>query len=288
MTGDASEADDLVQETLTRALQRKSSDRAPLERWLVTVAMNLARDRLRQRRRRGYPCPWLPTPVETEGEAAVPVDDVVPADKTPAARYELRESVSLAFLMALEALTPQQRAVLLLRDVFDYSVRETADCLGLSEVNVKTTHLRARRAMASYDRQPRAPMPARREQTERLLMELLRCLSQNDVEAASKLLADSVVSLNDGGGEFYAANVPVVGARKVMLFTRRISEKRGPPSEVAIRALNGLPALLIRYTDPEPRNAPLVAFMLDVSADGIVIGMHSILASKKLGAITIQ
>ena len=67
---------------------------------------------------------------------------------SPEGRYDLLESVSFAFLLALEALTPQQRAVLLLRDVFDYSVRETADALGMSEPNVKTTHHRARRAMA--------------------------------------------------------------------------------------------------------------------------------------------
>ena len=75
-------------------------------------------------------------------------------------RYDLMESVSFAFLLALEALTPQQRAVLLLRDVFDYSVEESARVLGLSEANVKTTHHRARKALAPYEAQRCRPSPA--------------------------------------------------------------------------------------------------------------------------------
>src|SRR6185369_3757547 len=105
--------------------------------------LNLGRDLLRRRRRRRYEGPWLPALLDTD---EMPMDEPpTPASDSPAARYDRLESVTLAFLLALEALTPAQRAVLLLRDVFDYSVRETADALDMSETNIKVTLHRARR-----------------------------------------------------------------------------------------------------------------------------------------------
>src|SRR5205807_6487914 len=134
-----------------------------LRPWLVKVALNRARDVLRSRRRQQYTGPWLPSPVETASdEPGTLVHDMAsdPPSHEPASlenRYELLESVSFAFLIALEALTPTQRAVLLLRDVFDYSVRETASALDLSEANTKTIHHRARQAMSAYDAARQAP-----------------------------------------------------------------------------------------------------------------------------------
>ena len=154
LTGSAADAEDLVQETFVRALSHPPARTdEPWRPWLVRVALNLGRDLLRRRRRRRYVGPWLPSPIETED---VPPSFEPAGDESPAARYDLLESVSFAFLLALEALTPAQRAVLLLRDVFDYSVRETARALGFTEANVKTLHLRARRALAAYDRTRRS------------------------------------------------------------------------------------------------------------------------------------
>jgi RNA polymerase sigma factor (sigma-70 family) len=140
MTGSATDADDLLQETFARALASPPRDTgAPWRPWLVRVAVNLARDRLRRRKRTPYVGPWLPAPIETGEQAA--------EDPDPEHRYGLLESVTFAFLMACEALTPRQRAVLLLRDVLDYSVEETARALAMGIPNVKTTHHRARAAM---------------------------------------------------------------------------------------------------------------------------------------------
>src|SRR5499427_709758 len=153
MTGNAADADDLAQETFVRAWERPPARTdEPWRPWLVRVAMNLSRDLLRRRKRRHYEGPWLPSPIETGDEAATPADKP-PFDELahergdPAARYDMLESVSFAFPLALEALTPAQRAALLLRDVFDYSVKETAEALGMSEPNIKTAHHRARRTM---------------------------------------------------------------------------------------------------------------------------------------------
>src|SRR5690242_19315982 len=162
MTGSAADADDIVQDTLVRAIERppQRTDE-PVRPWLVKVALNLSRDVLRRRKRREYVGPWLPSPIDTSDESAPPSHEPsVDGRETLEARYDLLESVSIAFLVALEQLTPRQRAVLLLRDVFDYSVKETADALDLSEANVKTTHHRARNVMATYDRERIRPTPA--------------------------------------------------------------------------------------------------------------------------------
>lgn len=149
MTGSAADADDLVQETFARALSRPAESVAAPKAWLTQVAMNLARDLLRKRRRMEHATPWPPeTAVEVGGEAP-----------TPEQRYHLMESASFALLLALETLSARQRAVLLLREVLEYSVRETAVALGISENNVRRIHLRARRAIDA--REPAGTAPTR-------------------------------------------------------------------------------------------------------------------------------
>ncbi|HKK50506.1 MAG TPA: sigma-70 family RNA polymerase sigma factor, partial [Myxococcota bacterium] len=144
LTGSFADAEDLVQSTFERALERPppETDR-PWRPWLVRVAMNLGRDHLRRRRRRRYDGPWLPAPMPTPDMPSAEEESGLDAPEpwSTQGRYELMESVSYAFLLALEELTPSQRAVLLLRDVFDYSGRETAEALELSEPGVRQ-HLR--------------------------------------------------------------------------------------------------------------------------------------------------
>src|SRR5207253_2970137 len=106
---------------------------------------------LRRRKRRDYVGSWLPSPIETGEEASPPAHEIESAEASTEYRYDLMESVSMAFLLALEWLTPRQRAVLLLRDVFDYSVQETGRALDLTQANVKVTHHRARQAMKAYE-----------------------------------------------------------------------------------------------------------------------------------------
>src|SRR6185503_18604970 len=202
MTGNAADADDLVQETFVKAIEhppRRMDE--PLRPWLVRVAMNLSRDLLRRRRRRSYVGEWLPSPVPTDNEdSPASYEPPAPSKDSPAARYEFVESISFAFLLALEALTPSQRAVLLLRDVFDYSTAETAAALDITEANAKVMLLRARRRMQEYDKNRASVSPERLEATRHALEQFLLYLGSGDAEGLERLLAEDVVSVSDGGG----------------------------------------------------------------------------------------
>jgi RNA polymerase sigma-70 factor (ECF subfamily) len=285
LLGSAADADDVVQETFLRALARPPADRTRAWRpWLVRVALNVGRDALRRRRRRCYEGPWLPGVLETgAGEPA----SFEPADAqgSPAARYDQIESLSLAFLLALEALTPTQRAVLLLRDVCDASVRETATALDMSEGNVKVTHLRARRALRGYDAQRRPPNSARRAQAAQALERFLTCVGQGDAVGLQALLAEDVRALSDGGGEYVAALQPVRGRDKVARFMLGLAARFPAGVQVEWRECNGLPAALL-YTRPsDPRWAARSVFQLLLDEDGRVAQVLAILATRKLSAL---
>jgi RNA polymerase sigma-70 factor (ECF subfamily) len=290
MTGIAADADDLVQETFLRAIERPPPQPdAELRPWLVRVAMNLARDLLRRRRRRKtYVGPWLPTPIDTDDDGAVPaVEATVAGLGSTEGRYDLVESVTFAFLLALEALTPQQRAVLLLRDVFDYSVHETATALAASDAAVKTTHHRARHAMAAYDRSRRPPTRDLCAETKRALTELIGAVFAGDTARAEATLSADVRAVTDGGGEFHAARLPVVGREKVARFFARLAARRAPGVVRAdIRTLNGLPALVADFGTGRPGDPPRGVIRIDLGPDGLIRTVHSVLATRKLAAVS--
>jgi len=250
------------------------------------VAMNLGRDWLRRRKRRAYVGPWLPAPIDTGGETSPPsFEPVVDGVQTTEGRYDLLESVSFAFLLALEALTPQQRAVLLLRDVFDYSVRDTADALALSEPNVKTTHHRARRAMRDYDRTRCVPTRELQECTRDALARFMSSLLSGDVPAIEALLAESVHALSDGGGEFFAARKPLVGRARVIKFHWNIWRRRMAGARFAARMINGLPAVVGDFVAGKPGEPSRIVFRCDVDERGRITALHSVVATRKLTAI---
>jgi RNA polymerase sigma-70 factor, ECF subfamily len=283
MTGSAADAEDLVQDTFARALERPPArSDEPLRPWLVQVALNLGRDQLRRRRRSPYVGPWLPTPVEDViAEVAAVAESSAPSAE---ARYSQVESARYAFLVALEALNPVGRAVLLLRDVFDYSVHETALALGLSEANVKTSHHRARRAMAAYDtdRVPVSP-PDAPPASLMALQGFLAALSQQDTQAAEAYLRDDVRALSDGGGVHLAASRPVVGVRRVRILFEQLIRKQGDGFDgIELRRINGEAALLVRQRIRLKRQAPLLVMRCDVDPEGKIYAFHSILAPAKL------
>jgi len=286
MTGSAADADDLVQETFARALARPPVDMAsPLRPWLVRVAMNLSRDLLRRRRRRGYDGPWLPAPVDTGEDGRL---ELPPAHEpaATAARYDLMESVTLAFLLALEALSPPQRAVLILRDVLDYSVAETSAALAMSQSSVKTTHHRARRAMEAYERRRCRPSAEVGARTQAALMRFLLALRAQDASAVEALLAADVEARSDGGGEFLTARVPLLGPHRVARAYLKLTARRTTDSlRHEIRLLNGLPAVVVEDASPPNRWGPRWILQINVGDDGLIRAVHTVVASAKLAGV---
>lgn len=191
----------------------------------------------------------------------------------------------MAFLVALEELRPQQRAVLLLRDVLDYSTEETGEILELSQANVKTTLHRARRRLQKADRSAAARASGAGssiEETLRLtIARMVQALSAGDAPAFAALLADDVRSLSDGGGEFSAATAPVVGRDRVGALYLGIATRR-TPSSIEMRTLSGMPALVLGFDARRPRDASRAVLGIVLDESGRVAEIYSVLASRKL------
>jgi RNA polymerase sigma-70 factor, ECF subfamily len=280
MTGSASDAEDLVQETFVRALEHPPPDPgAPLRPWLVRVALNLARDHLRRRKRRGYHGVWLPSPIETP-------DDEQAQETSPELRYSLMESASFAFLLALEALTPSQRAVLLLRDAFDYSSREAAEALGLSEENVRITLHRGRKSMEAYDRSRPQTGPEARAAAAETLQRLLGFLATQDAASALALFADDARFLGDGGGVQPTARAPLHGAARIVKLYAKLVTKTSNEVAAEIRTINGTAALVGEDPKASRPAAPRFVMLLELDARGRIQTLYTVLAPEKLRAVS--
>jgi len=280
MTGSAADADDIVQETFARALLHQPSTDRDLRPWLTAVTVNLGRDALRRRRRRGYVGPWLPSPVDDDGVDALDVGGRAP---DAGDLFERREGATYAFLLALEVLTPQQRAVLLLRDVFDRTVAETGVALGMSEVRVKVTHHRARGRLkaASPDGAPPTE-PRSSEMTLAALTRFVTALTTEDDAALFACMTEGVRVLSDGGGEFIAALKPVHGRDHVVRFFTGLRKKLGSDGAFEVRVVNGEPTVVAELGTPYPRAAPRWLLRFEVATDGRIAELHLVAASGKL------
>lgn len=278
MTGSAQDADDLVQATFLRALERPPQDLARAWRpWLCAVAVNLCRDHLRRRRRAAYVGPWLPEPVEVleEGSWAL-----------PGARYELAQSASFAFLVALERLAPTPRAVLLLRDVLGYTTQEAAQALGLSEPNVKTTLHRARRLLeTTRDLRARASHdPDARARAMEALMEFSAKVMAQDWAGLEALLAHDVRASTDSAGVYLSARRVVEGPRKVAALFVGLGRRVPADELVAVpRLLHGGGWVECVWPSPSsPRLAPRWFLGLELDAAAKIAAVYVVSAPQKL------
>jgi len=287
LTGSAMDADDIVQEAFVRAIERPPADTSlGLAGWLVRVTTNLSIDRLRRRKSARYPGEWLPAPVDTEDGLGVVLAGEEPTDVDPEGRYGLLESTSFAFLIALEALDPRQRAVLVLRDVLDYSAREVGAVLELGEENVRVIHHRARRSMEGYDAGRCIPDAQLEARTRAALERFMDCLARQDARGIEALLAEDVRTVTDSGGRFTALRTPLAGRKEVARLYLVAAQHRvqaGP--SLAVRSINGLPALLLALKDPQRRQAPRTLLRCDVDESGRITHLHTILAPAKLAGI---
>jgi RNA polymerase sigma factor (sigma-70 family) len=284
LTGTTEDADDVVQEAFARLVaHHRESPLAATPHWLSRVATNLGIDVLRRRRRRAYVGPWLPSPVDTLD--AEPLDLLGSGGDDPETRYDRTESATYAFLLALEALTPRQRAVLLLRDVIGHSVGETAELLETSEGNIRILHLRARRALEEYDRNRCIPTAELRERHRTALERFLGCLAAQDAKGLEALLAESVHTVTDAAGEYTALATPLVGrARVARLYLMAALHRREGGTNNRIRLVNGLPAALVTLRQPVRRQAPRSLLRCELDDAGCIRVVHAVLAPRKLAS----
>lgn len=267
MLGSVSEAEDVVQEGLLR-LHRARDGGEPIaspRAYLSTVVSRLALDQLRSARvqRERYVGEWLPEPLVAGG------------DDDPARRAEMADSLSLAFLVLLESLSPEQRAAFLLREVFDEPYDRIAEIVGTSVANARQLAARARRHVD--ERRPR--FEATRQQHEELATRFFAAAEEGDLEALENLLAHDVVMRGDGGGKAPALKHALHGRSRVartLIAGLRAIGRLGVTTRR--EQVNGQPGLL--FLDGEDKLIGVVS--LDM-ADGQVQAVSSIVNPDKLG-----
>lgn len=239
MLGSVGEAEDIVQEAYLRWYAEPRDEVRNPAAFLTTVVSHLCLDQLRSRRRSAYPGVWLPEPLPQDLEDELLQGDA-DAHLDPQEALLRAESVSLAFLAVLEALSPFERAVYLLTEVFDHSHAEVGRLLQRSEDACRQALRRARRHLASRKRGM-----ASLEQHQRLLLSFLAACQQGRVEDLMQLLADDVRYCSDGGGVGPAANRPVQGPRAVARLQVGLWRMAPPGLEARIMRVNGWPALVV-------------------------------------------
>jgi RNA polymerase sigma-70 factor (TIGR02957 family) len=271
MTGSVSDAEDIVQEAflrLTRVLRDGASITSP-KAYLATVTTRLAISHLRSARvrREAYVGDWLPEPLVTDELGPGPAPD-------PAERAEMSDSLSMAFLVLLESLSPTERAVFLLHEVFGYDYAEIAEITGKSEPNCRQIFARARHHID--EGKPR--FEASREQRDEVARRFFDAVGGGDLTSLLNLLAPDVVMIGDGGGKGQALLEPMHGPERVARFLLglyRRAEKQG--TYVVPTLVNGQPGA-VTY-DADGRVAGV--FALDIT-DGLVQTVRSVVNPDKL------
>jgi RNA polymerase sigma-70 factor (TIGR02957 family) len=260
LLGSAADAEDVLQETWLRwagvDLGAVHDQRAYLVR--ITTRQALSRLRTLGRRKESYIGPWLPEPLLTTPDVAQDI--------------ELAESVSMAMLLVLETLTPTERAVFVLREVFDVPYDEIAEAVGKTPAAVRQIAHRARAHVAA--RRPHgAVSPA---ETRDALAAFQHAAETGDLQRLLDILAPDVVFLGDGGGIVQAVQAPVVGARKVARLLAAGMNRIAGSVSVQPAQVNGYPALILRFTDEIDT---VLAVRID---DGLITGLYAVRNPEKL------
>ena len=262
ITGTATDAEDVVQDSFLRWSEVDAeliqNPRAYLARTVTRQALNFLRTA--QRRREDYIGPWLPEPIVTAPDVA---ENAV-----------LSESLSFAMLVVLETLSPDERAVFVLREVFDFPYAEIAEATEKSLAAVRQIASRAKAHVRA--RRPRFEVDARRQKavSDRFLTALLG----GDMQSLMDVLAPGAVLLSDGGGKVSAARKPVLGAENIARFLLGIAKNPVPAMRVESRFLNGMPALVV-FSGTRIDVAALIE-----SSNESVTGIYLVRNPDKLGA----
>jgi RNA polymerase sigma-70 factor (TIGR02957 family) len=260
MLGSAADAEDVLQETWLRWSEVDQAEVRDERAYLVRITTRLALNRMRTlaRRRESYVGPWLPEPLLTSPDVA---EDV-----------ELADSVSMAMLVVLETLAPTERAVFVLREVFDLGYDEIAAAVDKSPAAVRQIASRARDHVA--ERRPRGGVtPTQRDE---VIARFLGATASGDLQSLMDVLAPDVVLLTDGGGVKKAALRPILGREKVVRFLDAVAPE-GVEADVVV--VNGAPALRL-LIDGEVDG---IGTML--VEDGLVTGLYIVRNPAKLSRL---
>jgi RNA polymerase sigma-70 factor (ECF subfamily) len=240
MLGSAMDAEDMVQETYLRYQRTPKNSIISLKAFLTTIISRLCVDQLHlaHRKREQYLGPWLPEPIITAGTL-----DVI----SPEERVEKEEAISMAFLLLLEQLQPVERAVFLLREIFDYDYAEIASFLGKSEVSCRQWFSRAKKHLA--DHRPHFSVPPETQQ--RMLISFQQALQAGDMSALMNMLAEDVTFWADGGGKVKGVATQQLSGRdmvvRFILSNSPIFRNTLPADTlVELAEVNGQPALITR------------------------------------------
>lgn len=249
MTGSASDAEDLVQEAYLRYQASGEQKINSLKAYLSTIITRLALDYLKSAHvvREQYIGTWLPEPILTSDES-----------DSPAAGAERREALSLAVLRLLEALSPPERAVFLLHEVFDYPFNEIAEMLEKSPANCRQIFHRAQQAL--HDERARFDSEPKRQR--QLLFSFLAATQAGDMDALTHLLAQDAISWADGGGKVQSILRPIHGQQAVARFWLAMlgpNHRYARPLDFTLAEINGSPAIV--YWD-EGRVAVVISLTL--------------------------
>ncbi|MFF0451621.1 RNA polymerase sigma-70 factor [Streptomyces sp. NPDC004609] len=263
MLGSAVDAEDVLQETWLRWVGVDPATVREQRAYLVRIATRQALDRLRalNRRKESYVGPWLPEPLLTTPDVA---EDV-----------ELADSVSVAMLLVLETLQPIERAVFVLREVFDLAYEEIAEAVDKTTAAVRQIAYRARAHVAA--RQPRGVVsPA---ETRAALGAFQRAVETGDLQCLLDILAPDVVALSDGGGIKHALLRPIVGVGKVARLLAAGWWKRDAERSVELVQINGGPGLLVRV------NGEIDGVVAVRVENGCITGAYHVRNPEKLSRV---
>jgi RNA polymerase sigma-70 factor, ECF subfamily len=267
MLGSATEAEDIVQEAFLRYHRETTAGTAvdSSKAYLSAVTTRLCIDHLKSARvrRESYVGTWLPEPLLTD------------EDSDAARHAETADSLSMGFLVLLESLTPVERAVFLLREVFEFDYDEIATVVGKTEDNCRQIAVRARRQVQAG----RPRFEASKARREELARRFFGAVAEGDVEGLVGLLAADVVAYADGGGKATAFPRPVHGRDKVARLLQGPAGRgeRLSVSGMRFAEINGQPGAL--FLDPD--GVPVVAVSLDI-ADELVQTLHAVSNPEKL------
>lgn len=271
MLGTVADAEDVVQDAWVKWSQQDVRAVAKPGAYLARTVTNLALNRLSSAaaQREQYVGPWLPEPLVAAADGTDVAPDV-------AEEVERAESVSLAMLVVLESLSPLERAVFILREVFGYAYAEVAEAVGRSEAAVRQLAHRAREHVAA--RRPRfdASAAERRRVTE----EFLAACASGELERVMEVLAPDVVLRTDGGGRVRSALRPIHGARKVARWTLGVLPRLFTPT-VWFAQVNGHPGLLVAS-----EGRPDSVISMEV-AEGRITAIHVVRNPEKLRHVTV-